>query len=115
MTNYYWTTTLLPAHRAKPRDNTRVEKHISIIVYSCVIAALCNRVFYSLEDLNRAIRELFHQKNFSSNRKGAFLFAENGTSLIAVFGTYLFSKKFTLLFTVYKWRANSFNLAILVY
>ena len=51
----------------------------------------------------------FSERNSSSDRKCAFLFAKNCTSLFAeictslfaVFSTFLFAKKCTLLFTVY--------------
>lgn len=61
MANHYGTT-VLPARSAKPRDKALVEKHISF-VYSRIFAALRNRVFYSMEDLNRAIRELLEWLN----------------------------------------------------
>ncbi len=61
MANHYGTT-VLPAGNAKLGDKALVEKHINF-VYSRVFAALRNRVFYSLEDLNCAIRELLELLN----------------------------------------------------
>lgn len=61
MANHYGTT-VLPARSAKPGDKALVEKYINF-VYSGVFAALRNKVFYGLEDLNRAIRELLELLN----------------------------------------------------
>lgn len=59
--NYYGIT-VLPARSRKPRDKSLVEKAISI-VYSRIYAKLRNRVFYSLAEINQAIRDLLVEYN----------------------------------------------------
>lgn len=61
----HYGTTILPARPYKPRDKAMVEGAVKI-VYSWIYAHLRDRVFYSLEELNRAIREELEQYN---NRK----------------------------------------------
>lgn len=58
----HYNTTVLPARSYKPRDKALVEKAVSI-VYSRIYAPLRNRVFYSLQELNAAIRELVEAHN----------------------------------------------------
>jgi len=52
----YYDTVILPARPHAPRDKALAENAVKI-VYSRVFAPLRNQVFYSLEELNRAIRE----------------------------------------------------------
>lgn len=55
-----------PARSRKPQDKSLVEKTVSI-VYNNIYAVLRNHVFYSLEDLNQAIRDQLdpvNNKNF---------------------------------------------------
>jgi transposase len=61
MANHYGTT-VLPTRSAKPRDKALVEKHVSFI-YSRIFAPLRDRIFYSIEELNEAIRELLEKLN----------------------------------------------------
>jgi len=61
MANHYGTA-ILPARSAKPRDKALVEKHVSF-VYSRIFAPLRDRVFYSIEELNKAIHELLEKLN----------------------------------------------------
>jgi len=61
MANHYCTT-VLPARSAKPRDKALVEKHVSF-VYSRIFAPLRNKIFYSLVELNQAIKELLEMLN----------------------------------------------------
>ncbi len=58
----HYGTTILPARPYKPRDKAVVEGAVKI-VYSWIYARLRDRVFYSLEELNRAIREELVQYN----------------------------------------------------
>lgn len=51
----HYGTTILPARPYKPRDKALVEGAVRI-VYSWIYAHLRDRVFYSLDELNRAIR-----------------------------------------------------------
>lgn len=52
----HYGTTVLPARPYKPKDKSIVEGAVRI-VYQRIFAPLRNRVFHSLEELNRAIRE----------------------------------------------------------
>jgi transposase len=52
----YYDTVILPARPHAPRDKALVENAVKI-VYNRVFAPLRNQPFYSLEELNRAIRE----------------------------------------------------------
>lgn len=58
----HYNTYILATRSRKPRDKALVEKAISI-VYSRIFAPLRDRVFYSLEELNEAIRELLKDCN----------------------------------------------------
>ena len=53
---------ILPARVAKPKDKSLVENAVKII-YQRIYAALRDRIFYSLEELNQAIRELLEEHN----------------------------------------------------
>ncbi|MBU4270227.1 IS21 family transposase [Candidatus Dependentiae bacterium] len=52
----HYETTILAARPYKPKDKAQVEVSVRI-VYQRICAPLRNRVFHSLEELNRAIRE----------------------------------------------------------
>jgi transposase len=58
----HYGTTILPARPYKPRDKAMVEGAVKI-VYSWIYARLRDRIFYSLEELNRAIREELEHYN----------------------------------------------------
>jgi transposase len=58
----HYNTHILATRSRKPRDKALVEKAISI-VYSRIFAPLRDRVFYSLKELNEAIRELLKDYN----------------------------------------------------
>ena len=67
---HHYGTTILPARPYKPRDKALVEGAVRI-VYSWIYARLRDRVFYSLEELNRAIRvELEHYNGRKMQRYG---------------------------------------------
>ena len=53
---------VLPARPRKPRDKAKVEAAV-LIVERWLIGRLRNRTFYSLAELNAAIREFLHQLN----------------------------------------------------
>jgi transposase len=53
---------VLPARPRKPRDKAKVESAV-LIVERWLLGRLRHRKFYSLADLNAAIRELLHQLN----------------------------------------------------
>jgi transposase len=56
LSNHYQTS-ILPARSRKPKDKALVEGAVKI-VYHRIYAALLNRVFYSIAELNRAILQL---------------------------------------------------------
>lgn len=51
----HYQTTILPARPGHPKDKALVEGAVRI-VYAWIYAAIRNRIFYSLDDLNQAIR-----------------------------------------------------------
>jgi len=53
----YYGTTVVPARVAKPRDKAKVETGVQV-VERWILAALRNRTFFSLNELNQAIGEL---------------------------------------------------------
>jgi len=67
---------VIPARPYKAKDKAAVENHVRII-YNRVYARLRNNIFYSLQELNRAIEEKIHdhnqtrmqQKNYSRQEK----------------------------------------------
>ena len=61
----HYGTTILPARSRKPRDKSLVENAVKI-VYQRIYAALRNRIFFTLDDLNEAIGEELEKYN---NRK----------------------------------------------
>lgn len=58
----HYHTTILPARPLKPKDKALVEGAVKI-VYQWVYAALRDRVFYSLKELNNALREEMDKYN----------------------------------------------------
>jgi transposase len=73
----HYGTAVLPARPAKPRDKAKVEVGVQIVERR-ILAALRNRTFFSLRELNEAIGELldaYNQRPFqklSSNRQTLF-------------------------------------------
>jgi transposase len=66
----HYGTTILPARPHRPRDKAMVEGAVKI-VYAWIYARLRDRIFYSLEELNRAIREeLEHYNSRKMQRYG---------------------------------------------
>jgi len=64
----HYKTTILPTRPYSPRDKAMVEGAVRI-VYSWIFARLRNEIFYSLEDLNRAIYELLDDYNSRKMQK----------------------------------------------
>ncbi len=58
----HYNTTILPARSLKPKDKALVEGAIRI-AYQRIYATLRNRIFYSIGELNRAIKELLDYYN----------------------------------------------------
>jgi len=52
----HYGTSIIPARAGKPKDKAKVEAGV-LIVIRWILAALRNRTFFSLEELNQAIRE----------------------------------------------------------
>ncbi len=61
----YYRTAILPTRARKPKDKAHVENAVKII-YQRVFAPLRNRTFYSIEELNLAIKDRLEDHN---NRK----------------------------------------------
>jgi transposase len=59
---------VLPARPRHPRDKAKVEAGV-LIAKRWILAALRHRTFYSLEEMNKAIRELLEQLNARLLRK----------------------------------------------
>ena len=53
---------MVPARPYKPRDKAKVETGVQV-VQRWIVAALRHRKFFSLEELNQAIRELLAKLN----------------------------------------------------
>ncbi len=64
----YYHTVILPARPLKPKDKALVEGAVKI-VYQWVYAALRDRIFYSLEELNQALRKEMKKYNGRSMQK----------------------------------------------
>jgi transposase len=64
----HYGTVVLPARVAKPKDKAKVEGGV-LIVERWILAALRNRKFFSLGELNEAIRELLVRLNQRPFRK----------------------------------------------
>src|SRR5271170_1884797 len=58
----HYRTAIIPARPYKPRDKAKVEVGVQV-VQRWILARLRNRRFFSLSELNRAIRELVDQLN----------------------------------------------------
>jgi transposase len=58
----HYGTVIMPARAGKPKDKAKVEVAVQI-VERWILAALRNRIFFSLEELNQAIRELLIMLN----------------------------------------------------
>jgi transposase len=64
----HYGTVIIPARVRKPRDKAKVEAGV-LIVERWILAALRNRLFFSLAELNWAIRELLVKLNQRKFRK----------------------------------------------
>lgn len=58
----HYGTTIIPARVAKPRDKAKVESAV-LIAERWIIASLRNHTFFSIEELNKAIREKLAELN----------------------------------------------------
>jgi transposase len=58
----HYATAIVPARPRKPKDKAKVEGCV-LIVQRWIVASLRNRKFFSLEELNLAIRELLERLN----------------------------------------------------
>ncbi|BDR56406.1 hypothetical protein [Xylocopilactobacillus apis] len=61
----------MPAKVRKPKDKPSVEKSVGILS-TWVIAALRNRQFFTLEDINKAVRQKlseFNERSFNKKYK----------------------------------------------
>jgi len=73
----YYGTVIIPARVAKPRDKAKVESAV-LLVERWILAALRNRTFFSLSELNQAIAEKLEDLNnrpfqkLSTTRKALF-------------------------------------------
>jgi len=78
----HYGTVIVPARANKPKDKAKVEVGV-LIVERWILAALRNRTFFSLGDLNAAIRELLEIlnnkpfKKLEGTRKSCFETTEN--------------------------------------
>jgi transposase len=64
----HFQTVILPARPNRPKDKALVEGAVRI-VYAWIFAALRDRIFYSLEELNQAIREELQKYNAKAMQK----------------------------------------------
>ena len=64
----HYGTSVIPARPRKPRDKAKVEVTV-LIVQRWILAALRHRTFYSLVEINRAVRELLERLNDRPMRK----------------------------------------------
>jgi transposase len=64
----YYGTVIIPARVRKPRDKAKVETAV-LIMERWILAALRHRTFFSLAELNDAIRELLTKANQKKFRK----------------------------------------------
>lgn len=58
----HYRTSIIPARARKPRDKAKAEQGV-LLVERWILAALRNRKFFSLDELNAAILELLHKLN----------------------------------------------------
>lgn len=59
---HHYGTVILPARAARPKDKALVESAVKLM-YQRIYARLRDRVFFSIEELNQAIRELLELHN----------------------------------------------------
>lgn len=64
----HYGTAVMPARALRPRDKAKVEVGVQI-VERWILAALRNRTFFSLHELNHAIRQLLEKLNTRSFKK----------------------------------------------
>lgn len=64
----HYSTCIMPARPRKPRDKAKVEVAV-LVVQRWIIAALRNRTFFSIDEINRAVRELLEKLNSRPLRK----------------------------------------------
>jgi len=64
----HYNTVILPARPYKPKDKALVEGAVKI-VYAWIFASLRDRIFYSLKELNKAIREELERYNCKPMQK----------------------------------------------
>jgi transposase len=64
----YYGTVIIPARVAKPRDKAKVESAV-LLVERWILAALRNRTFFSLSELNQAIAQKLEELNTRSFQK----------------------------------------------
>ena len=58
----HYSTCIIPARPRKPRDKAKVEVAV-LLVQRWIIAALRNYTFFSIDEINRAVRELLEKLN----------------------------------------------------
>jgi transposase len=58
----HYGTTIIPARPGKPKDKAKVEAGV-LLAQRWILACLRNRTFYSLAEMNQAIRELLERLN----------------------------------------------------
>lgn len=66
--SHHYGTVILPARPNHPKDKALVENSVKI-VYTRIFAPLRNHIFHSLNELNRAIRELLEEYNSRKMQK----------------------------------------------
>ena len=59
---HHYNTTVLPARAYRPRDKALVENAVRI-VYTRIYTKVCRQTYFSLEELNQAIREALEEYN----------------------------------------------------
>jgi transposase len=64
----HYKTAIIPARKRKPRDKAKAEQGV-LLVERWILAALRNRQFFSLDELNRAILELLERLNTKEFQK----------------------------------------------
>jgi transposase len=64
----HYSTCIIPARPRKPRDKAKVEVAVQV-AQRWIIAALRNRTFFSIDEINRAIRDLLEKLNNRPLRK----------------------------------------------
>ena len=64
----YYRLAIIPARAGKPRDKALVENAVTL-VYQRIFAPLYDKIFYSLDDINRSFREQLETHNNSKMSK----------------------------------------------